>query len=369
MDITLQNQYSTRLDLNLKETTLHNISPYLGKINLDLARLLIEQYTHSGSWLYDPYSGSGTLPLEGWINGCNVIANDYNPYAFLLTNAKLNPILSKDYAMEELHHVLLQADKRISEIHIDCIPDWVLAFFNVSTLKETLALVNVLSENKSHFLLACLLGILHHQRPGFLSYPASHSVPYLRIKKFPKEEYPDLYNYRELAPRLENKITRALKKIPDIDLEIERYCYKRKAENFIPTQKIDTIITSPPYMKRLDYARDNRLRLWFLGSENWKSLDTKISPNEISFYKSFKKSLINWQNCLTANGRCILVVDDSYCKLSGTSFDEFIISIATREINGYKLIDKFVDPIPNEKRVRKGYQGSINEVVLVFKKR
>ena len=57
-----------------------------------------------------------------------------------------------------------------------------------------------------------LLGILHHQRPGFLSFPSSHLVPYLRSRKYPRKMFPEMYSYRELRPRLLAKIMRSYKR-------------------------------------------------------------------------------------------------------------------------------------------------------------
>jgi DNA modification methylase len=45
----------------------------------------------------------------------------------------------------------------------------------------------------------------------------------------------------------------------------------------IDDEVVDTIISSPPYFGALDYARDNRLRLWFLGCEDWKELDASMT--------------------------------------------------------------------------------------------
>ncbi|HAJ59742.1 MAG TPA: hypothetical protein DCP31_11110 [Cyanobacteria bacterium UBA8543] len=47
----------------------------------------------------------------------------------------------------------------------------------------------------------------------------------------------------------------------------------------IANETVDAIISSPPYFGALDYARDNRLRLWFLGCENWKELDATLTSN------------------------------------------------------------------------------------------
>lgn len=87
-------------------------------------------------------------------------------------------------------------------------------FFHPRTLKEAIKFVTVCKRDENNFLFACFLGILHHQRPGFLSYPSSHLVPYLREKKYPRDQFPELYQYRELRPRLLSKIQRAYARRP-----------------------------------------------------------------------------------------------------------------------------------------------------------
>src|SRR5205814_1222780 len=149
-------------------------------------------------------------------------------------------------------------------------PAWVKQFFHRRTLIEAKILADLLRRDSQWFLLASLLGILHHQRPGFLSFPSSHTVPYLRLKKFPPSRFPELYAYRSLSDRLEAKVRRAFRRVPTLDFDITRRCYFANAGKLIPPEPVDAIITSPPYMRLLDYARDNRLRLWFLGVEDWR---------------------------------------------------------------------------------------------------
>ena len=162
-------------------------------------------------------------------------------------------------------------------------PKWVREFFHPETLRETLAWCLVLRQRKRWFLLASLLGILHHQRPGFLSFPSSHTVPYLRRKAFPRRKFPALYQYRSLTDRFEAKIERAFRRPPQLDPLLERRCFSRSAHLLTPSEEVDAIITSPPYMRQLDYGRDNRLRLWFLGVEDSHALDAQVSPRKDAF--------------------------------------------------------------------------------------
>lgn len=351
-----------------EETSLHQVSPYIGKMKSSMAGALISSFSQKGDTIYDPYCGSGTVALEAWIAGRHIIANDLSPYAFTLTQAKLYPYYSIEDAVNKINEIAEEVKTICSKVDLRKVPQWVRAFFHPETLREVIAWVQVLTSNKSFFLLSCLLGILHHQRPGFLSYPSSHTVPYLREKKFPRDKYPDMYLYRSVKERLERKVIRALKRVPDFDDGLIRNCYMLKTNELIPKQRVNNIITSPPYMRQLDYGRDNRLRLWFLGVKDWKSLDNDVSPSEFKFLSLFKDCLKLWHKVLLPNGLCVLVLGDINSRTYNLSLPDAVAKIATKEIGGYSVISKHKDIIPNDRRVRRGCYGTLKETILVLRK-
>ncbi|MFN2453258.1 MAG: DNA methyltransferase [Pyrinomonadaceae bacterium] len=350
----------------LRETTLHQVAPYIGKMKSSMAGTLIDTFTCEGDTIYDPFCGSGTVALEAWAAKRSIIASDLSPYAVALTRAKLFPSPSIEIANIEIETVAHKVPKIMAAVDLRKTPKWVRAFYHPETLREAVAWSTVLRSRKSYFLLSCLLGILHHQRPGFLSFPSSHTVPYLRERNFPRHLHPDLYEYRSVRERLERKVKRALRRLPYLDTNIDRNCYVRNAANFIPEKGVQAIITSPPYMRQLDYGRDNRLRLWFLGTSDWKSLDCSISPNEAQFLKMFKRCLIQWHNVLTPTGMCVLVLGDTRSRYYNMPLHDAIASIATKEVKGYSLVWKHTEQIPKDRRVRRGYNGSQTETVLVL---
>jgi hypothetical protein len=239
-------------------------------------------------------------------------------------------------------------------------------FFHANTLREILVWMELLKAGKRWFLLACLMGILHHQRPGFLSFPSSHTVPYLRKKKFPKSRFPKLYEYRPVADRLEAKIERAFRRVPALDFKLSRRCFSRSAEKIILPKPVDAILTSPPYMRQLDYGRDNRLRLWFLGCEDWFSLDTTISPGEDDFIALMERCFKRWRTALKHNGYCVLVIGDECSREDQENLPEQVAQIATDRY-GFTFVSEQVDQIPNERRVRRGLTGSTSETILVLR--
>ena len=294
---------------------------------------------------------------------------DLSPYAHLLTRAKLSPYVSLDIALDEVARIAELVAERIDAVDLRSAPKWVRGFFHSETLRELLAWNTILRDRELYFLHACMLGILHHQRPGFLSYPSCHTVPYLRLRKFPPKHFPDLYNYRPLRCRLESKVKRALTRLPHLDFSITRHSFLKDAAKLIPPVRVDAIITSPPYMRRLDYGRDNRLRLWFLGISDWKRLDKRVSPREKDFVSLLRRCFVLWKDVLSPAGRCVLVLGDSYSNLYGASLPDTIIRIAVDEIGGYCVASKYTEEIPNSRRVRRGLSGNRCETILVLERK
>ena len=78
----------------------------------------------------------------------------------------------------------------------------------------------------------------------------------------------------------------------------------------LPSNSIDAIISSPPYFGALDYARDNRLRLWFLGVSDWKELDHSLTANDKVYLVQMTECLRQMDRVLKNRGYCVLVLGD-----------------------------------------------------------
>jgi hypothetical protein len=331
-----------------------------------MAAALIARYTKPGDVVCDPFSGCGTFALEAWAAGRHVIANDLSPYANLLTRAKLFPYPSIAKAIQDFSSMAEKVERHNLTVDLRTIPGWVREFFHERTLKEILLWVDVLQAEGRWFLMTCLMGILHHQRPGFLSFPSSHTVPYLRLKKFPRAQFPMLYEYRAVTDRLEAKIRRAFRRVPELDFDLVRRCYASSADQLTVQAPLSAIITSPPYMRQLDYGRDNRLRLWFLGCTDWNALDKMISPRESEFLALMDRCFTRWRTALKPKGYCILVVGDACSRDGRSDLPEDVARIASEQ-HGFHIVSTHVDQIPNERRVRRGIIGSTSEAILVLR--
>src|SRR6187399_997141 len=69
----------------------HPMCSYLASFPAALTHAFIARYSRPGDVVLDPFSGRGTTPLQACAEGRIGIGNDLNPFAHLLTAAKVEP--------------------------------------------------------------------------------------------------------------------------------------------------------------------------------------------------------------------------------------------------------------------------------------
>lgn len=349
------------------DSTLHQLAPYIGKLKAVIARDLISRFTKPKDLVLDCFSGSGTVPLEAVLLGRNVLAFDRSPYAVTLTRAKLEAPKSVDEALRRLELRLRRARQR-SLYDLSLVPGWVRQFFHPNTLQDALRFADECIEQDDPFLLACLLGILHHQRPGFLSYPSSHLVPYLRDRKYPRSQFPEMYEERALAPRLVAKVRRALKWPVERPEGVKALASQEEIARLTLDREVDAIITSPPYMNALDYVRDNRLRMWFLDRQ---TVDYSPEPTDKkeafdTFVAAFFENALSR---LKVGGRCVLIIGQTVLRKRMTSHPaERVLTYLLNRDPSATLEQVIEDEIPDVRRTRRGTAATKRELILVMRR-
>jgi hypothetical protein len=347
------------------ESTFHQLAPYIGKLKSSIAAALVEEYTRPGDVVLDPFVGAGTIALEAAVRDRSVLASDVNPYAVLLTRAKLFAPSDLSSTLDKARNYLRTAERASASVDLRRVPPWVRHFFNPRTLREVIAVRDVLIDRREYFLLGCLLGILHHQRPGFLSYPSSHLVPYLRNNLFPRARYPEMYEYRDVASRLTAKITRAFRRSVIIPSTLSRKCRLADIRNLrVEAKSVDAVISSPPYMNALDYVRDNRLRLWFLGV-NQSNPCSESPRNEQAFVSLMRATLFTMRRALRDGGKCILVVGEANRSARGVDAIAITRAMIGAPAFGFREETVLFDKIPDVRRARRTYRSTKRECVIV----
>ncbi len=349
------------------ECTFHQLSPYIGKLKSSIARDLVATYSKPGGLIADPFSGSGTIPLEALLQERRAFAADISPYAKVLCQAKLKAPPSLEDALKQAEEAL-NLSFALRSPDLRRVPLWVRQFFHPRTLKEAIKFATICKRNKYHFLLACFLGILHHQRPGFLSYPSSHLVPYLREKKYPRDQFPELYKYREIRTRLIAKIRRAYRRGPAIRINgnsTYKHCSIKKLN--LP-ESFDCLITSPPYMNALDYNRDNRLRLWFINPGYSIPEEDEVIRQQESFKEAMALLAQKVNKSLKSKGYCVIIVGEHIAIKPRTHLSNFVCKTIGDNAPLLKLQMIIEDDIPDVRRSRRDYRGTKTEHFLIFQK-
>lgn len=368
--IRMQAQGLWNGSFNGRESSLHQLAPFVGKLKTGIVSSMVQNFSRPGDWVCDPFSGCGVVSLESVLLGRKARANDLSPYAVCVTRGKLSAPPTVEQAESRCEELIEYVDRRWKIHDLRTVDAWVRHFFHPQTLKETLAAFEFCRNRRDWFLAACLCGILHHQRPGFLSYPASHMVPYLRTTLFPPDDFPELYTYRSLAERLRKKVKRAYRRTNLTLTWTERdYEVTRKNARSLPfaDSSVDLILTSPPYYDVLDYARDNRLRLWFLGQKDWRDLSRRLTTSNSKYEDQMKECLNEMYRVLKPRKACLLIVGE--VQRNGNTRDTGAVlgRLACEVTSGGFVLDCVVeDTIPDVRRSRRGTRTTRLEKILVL---
>lgn len=314
---------------NKWKSSLHSMCTYLAMFPPSLPHYFIKQFTQPGDVVLDPFSGRGTAPLEACLNGRVGVGNDLNPLAWVLTGAKTNipsynRIISRlfDLEMKYIPESTGNVDGNIKMLYDEEITLPMLVY-----LKKNLKVQNKVDR----FIMGVLLGLMHGKwrKDGTSMYlsiamPNTFSMSPNYVKNFIEEH--DLKKLKQdVFKLLRNRIEVIY---PELLSHTEGKTFKYDALSLnrrLDEEFADLIITSPPYLKLIQYGKYNWIRLWMLGKDS-RSVDEELktkSAYELSKkiklsddlkkdeYLAFMKNLIlGWERILKKNSLAVLVIGD-----------------------------------------------------------
>ncbi len=259
--------------------SLHYAISYRGSFKPELPDFCIRRYSKKGDVVLDPFSGRGTTALQANLLGRVAWAADVNPLSVQITRAKLNPV-----GLDEVVLRLNEIDFR-RPIDLEGYQDMFSPFYHPDTFRELVNLKKHLARQEdavSDFIQLLAMSRLHGHSPGFFSV---YSFPQISVPpesqkmiNIKREQTPE---YRSVAPRIIKKAAQSLRDgftsdFFDIASANEvRVSDARKME-WLGANSVDLIVTSPPFLDKVDYLADNWLEFWFSG----------ISP------KAFRKNVV-----------------------------------------------------------------------------
>ncbi len=265
-------------------SSIHEIS-YRACFKAQLPNFFLKLLTKPDDVIYDPFSGRGTTIIEAGLLKRKVIANDINPLSEILARPRLN-IPSINDVKDKLDRIPLNL-KFENEIDLSM-------FYHEKTEREILSLKNYLYERKEsreeddidRWIQMVATNRLTGHSIGFFSVytlPPNQAVsPKRQIKiNRKRRQKPE---YRGVKERI---IKKSISLLRNLTMQQKNYLKEisksaifltKDARNTpeINENLVQLTVTSPPFLKVVQYSKDNWLRCWF-NSINAEVISKKIT--------------------------------------------------------------------------------------------
>ena len=309
---------------NKKSDNLHSLCSYLGSFPSSLANYWIEYLTDKKYLIFDPFRGRGTVMLESRLCERNVIASDLNPIALALSKAKAKH-LKKDVLIKRIDQLESEYDSVIFYNEALGQEERIHLIFNPRTLAQLCYLKWALLQSKSkedQFLVGAILGILHgsERKDGTSGYasismPNTFSMSPEYVRRFVQSNQLSR-EFRDVFQILREKVEKVFEKHKSPKLEGEVFCANaktltthQKLKDYL--SKVDLVLTSPPYLGVVNYARQNWIRTWFM-DEHEEEISNRLDDdlNHQEWIKFSKTTILEIKKFLKPSGVAVLVIGD-----------------------------------------------------------
>jgi site-specific DNA-methyltransferase (adenine-specific) len=278
--------------------SFHPMCSYLASFPAALAHAFIARYSRRGDVVVDPFSGRGTTPLQACAEGRIGVGNDLNPFAHLLTAAKVEPAtraqagtrlaaLRLGWASSASDWAALadRPDGAVDHLgHV--VPAEVSVAFHPRTLAQLLFIRSSLDldDPTDRFLAAGLTGILHGKSASYLSelMPNTFSMAPRYVRDFATRTAfasPSRDAFDGLERKLARLYREPLPTTPGVALlgdarDVASRAAARLRGRGLP-ERARLVVTSPPYLRVVKYGYYNWLRTWLLGFDA-KAIDATL---------------------------------------------------------------------------------------------
>ena len=329
----------------------HPMCSYLASFPAALAHAFIARYSRPGDVVLDPFSGRGTTPLQACAEGRTGVGNDLNPFAHLLTAAKVEPA-SRAEAQTRLAALRLRwnaeaaAWQKLADEVIaarggatapvpaqgsgaqpgtavgEPVPEEVVLAFHRRTFAQLLFVRATLrlDDRVDRFLAAAVTGILHGKSASYLSeiMPNTFSMAPRYVREFAARTSfasPDRDVFDGLGKKLERLHRAPLPPAPGVALLGDARSAAAAVRSGLRTkglpERARLVVTSPPYLRVVKYGYYNWLRTWFLGFDS-KAIDAALDDaHHRGPYLAFLgEVLADLRAALTDDAVVVLVVGD-----------------------------------------------------------
>lgn len=328
----------------------HPMCSYLASYPAALTHAFIARYSRPGDVVLDPFSGRGTTALQACAEGRIGVGNDLNPFAHLLTAAKVESPTRAETATRLAQLRLawnagsagwmalgarVAADPLAADALVpragsglsdrdgaETVPVEVALAFHPSTLAQLLFARTVLrlDDRTDRFLAAAVTGILHGKSASYLSelMPNTFSMAPRYVRDFAARTAfasPERDVFDGLAKKLDRLFRQPPPRTPGLALLGDaRDVAARAGAALRATGRPDRarlVVTSPPYLRVVKYGYYNWLRTWFLGFDA-RAIDAALDDahHRRPYLAFLRDVLAGLRPVLTDDAVVVLVIGD-----------------------------------------------------------
>ena len=315
--------------------SLHPMCSYLASFPAALSHAFIARYSRPGDVVLDPFSGRGTAPLQASAEGRIGVGNDLNPFAHLLTAAKVEPPTAAEARTRATALRLAWASGSAHWLELadtiqaapasggpEPVPDEVALAFHPRTFAQLLFLRDALDLGRpvDRFLAAAIAGILHGKSPSYLStlMPNTFSMAPRYVRDFAARtsfQSPERDAFDGLDAKLNRLYRDPLPRSAGVALLGDARDAGTRASQALRARGLPNrarlVITSPPYLRVVKYGYYNWLRTWFLGFDA-RAIDASLDDaHRRAPYLEFLRTVLHdLRPVMTDDGIVVLVVGD-----------------------------------------------------------
>ncbi len=325
---------------------IHYTVSYRASFKPELPDYFIRRYAaRRGATVLDTFGGRGTTVLQANLLGHRAIHNDVNPVASFLCSARqVIPPLGELVERTMTLHLPedLEADPRDRER--------LLPFFHPRTLSQILELRRILIENRTNgdpalrYIGLTALSRLYGHSDGFFSvytFPQISIMPGAQRRN--NERRQQTPPFRDIRERIVRKLQRDLgTPIPGHYHEAagrNRYhCSDARDLAGVRSGSVDLIVTSPPFLNKVNYKEDNWMRGWFLGlEEEMNAADVVMTPDLAEWLDFMRAVIREMGRVLRPGGRAVIEVGEVAYGGANTYLEEEMLSCLPMEVPGGRL--------------------------------
>ena len=349
-----------------------------------------------GQWVLDPWNGSGTTTSEAASLGLNAYGFDLNPVMVLIAKARELDFAEYPSVKSLLADVERKARKKFEIDPLDplltwLVPDSASHFRSIEAAIQKLLIddkcylslkergLQVVSDIAAFFYLALFRALKRLLKPFVASNPTWVKRPKRPTARLRPEALAARAAFRAEVEQMLNlpAKTEETKNLGKRSLAVA-------SSESLPLLDgtVDFVLASPPYCTRIDYAVATSIELAALGLplgpefEEFRSqlignttvpktkrpTSKKLGPtcleflaklskhkakasatyyykNHLQYFQSIAQSLLEISRVMKPNGRCVLVVQDSFYKDLHNDLPEIVIEMA--RYRSLKLSEKF----------------------------